>query len=698
VLTARDTQITYIGVPLTVAGVIPLLWNMVVAIQIWLRLRVSIPPRLRQYYSLIIDPAAGQVTVVARMPILSSPGQWTTSGSELSKKPLEQESTESISWPTVIVDAARKTTLRPHRRARDHGTTRLASVISTGILSSFGMPFELLMQSMSQADRLGDITGGVKFCVTRSRLLHRPWMSIIEHCKFSMRPPDELDDDQREEVRFTVQSDMKASDFTPLMMTWAHFVWVCLALNVSAYDPLWQSSIPYTIKNGEGKDMIRLFEDNDRLYAKLLSGQEVTYVTHRALAWYNIAFNGEVLFPLGCGTLSQVPISSLNISSELSAPALLQEGAQTLDSAVRGKEPQECDHPLAAACYWMLYRRDLPAGWITVSQDMLEYRQRILCHLKDLDDRNLLLDKLVSIMGPESPQNGALGQDDEKNRSTPANLTARPKPLNILETSKEPHADSINSSSQAEALADVEGDLRAIYMEDPDDAERTRLDKFKTDNATRISIHLRSTFMSSTYVQRFSVLLQIAQTSQTSKSRLKNETKGQATEVSLGDLARWARNFLEPLTEDEYRFMNFGRLRQTDMYELIDPRLRERFEFAVRPYIISPSACDFNWGAGTDEGDFLACVALALSDWDDCAHRYQNWTPQPDLTSLSRKCGFLAHDVADSLPKASKTLHKGIRSRARKLLTNVRKNGLYTAPWSPVHRLMRKNDRNVDLL
>jgi hypothetical protein len=217
---------------------------MVVAIQIWLQVRASIPPRLRQCYSLIIHPAAGQVTVVARMPTLSSPGQWTTSGSEVDKEPLDQESTESFSWPLAIVDAARKTTLRPHRRARDHGTTRLAIVISTGILSSFGMPFELLMQSMSQADRLGDITGGVKFSVIRSRLLHRPWMSIIEYCKFSLRPPDELDDDQREEVRFTVQSDMKASDFTPLMMAWAHFVWVCLALHVSAYDPLWHLSIP----------------------------------------------------------------------------------------------------------------------------------------------------------------------------------------------------------------------------------------------------------------------------------------------------------------------------------------------------------------------------------------------------------------------------------------------------------------------
>jgi hypothetical protein len=157
---------------------------MVVAIQIWLRLRASIPPSLRIYYSLIIDPAAGQVTVVARMPTLSSPGQWSTSKSGNDKNSLQKQSDESVSWPTVIVDAMRKISLRPHRQARDHGTSRLASFISTGVLSSFGMPFDILMQSMSQADRLGDITGGVRFGIIRSKLLHRPWMSVIENCNF----------------------------------------------------------------------------------------------------------------------------------------------------------------------------------------------------------------------------------------------------------------------------------------------------------------------------------------------------------------------------------------------------------------------------------------------------------------------------------------------------------------------------------
>jgi hypothetical protein len=196
-------------------------------------------------------------------------------------------------------------------------------------------------------------------------------------------------------------------------------------------------------------------------------------------------------------------MSSINISSELSAPTSLQEGAQksreqTLDSIICGKVPQDCDHPLAAACYWMLYRRDLPAGWITVSQQMLEYRQRILCHLKDLDDRNLLLDKLVTIMGPESLQNGALGQHDDKDKTSLPDTTAEPKQLGVSETSKKPHTDSITYTSHAEALADAEADFRAIYIEDPNDAERTRLANFKIDNATSIAIHLRSTFMTST--------------------------------------------------------------------------------------------------------------------------------------------------------------------------------------------------------
>jgi hypothetical protein len=628
---------------------------MVVAIQIWLRLRASIPPSIRKYYSLIIDPAAGQVTVVARMPTLSSPGQWMASRPDVDKKSLDQESTTSFSWPPAVINAAPQKPLRLRKRARNHVTTRLASVISTRILTPFGMPPEVLMQSMTQAGRLGDITGGGKFAVTRSKLLHRPWMSLIEHCKLIMRPTDEMDDDQREEVRFTVQSDMKASDFTPLMMTWSHFAWICLALNVGAYDPLWQSSIPYTIKNGEGKDLIKLFEDNDRLCARLLSGQEVTYITHRALSWYNVAFNGEVLFPLGCGALSQVPISSVNISTELSAPSLPQKHARKAREraqigVVRGKEPQECEHPLAAACYWMLYRRDFPAGWITVSQQMLEYRERVLCYLQHLDDHGMLLDRLVCIMTAGPRQNDALKLDDKKGAVSPPDATARPNLLKTSETSKEAHIDFVSDGSpvlqmsdKGEAAVDVsthptgkEGttdpvqsaddrtnqlsaefpkgavatkqasaafgvDREAMSYRDDDSAirkarsddadvngewrfrDRRRLAQPEIIKAHHVRVILRSHFESSAYVQRYQYL---ALMRQQLLPFISNKFMGGADHKTHSKevLADSARDLLQPLEHSMPQHVHIQT--QTNTYDSIDPKRRERFELAVRSYMI----------------------------------------------------------------------------------------------------------------
>ncbi|KAK8217876.1 hypothetical protein IWZ01DRAFT_562619, partial [Phyllosticta capitalensis] len=62
--TASDL-ITYIGVPLTVLGMIPILYNFGKAIWIRYRLSRTIPWPLRQHYTLITDPASGTVTVVA---------------------------------------------------------------------------------------------------------------------------------------------------------------------------------------------------------------------------------------------------------------------------------------------------------------------------------------------------------------------------------------------------------------------------------------------------------------------------------------------------------------------------------------------------------------------------------------------------------------------------------------------------------
>jgi hypothetical protein len=586
-------------------------------------------------------------------------------------------------------------------------------------------------------------TGGVEFAVTRSKLLLRPWMLLIENCKLLTRLLDEIDDNQREEVRFTVQSDMKASDFTPLTMTWAHFVWICLALDVSAYDQLWYLEVPVTVKNGDKKDLIKLFEDNDRLCARLLSGQEVTYVTHRALAWYNIAFNGEILFPLGCGALPQVPISSVNISYELSAPSLPQAHArkareQAQVGVVCGKEPQECEHPLAAACYWWLYRRDLPAGWITVSQRMLEYRERVLYYLKDLDDRNLLLDGLVSLVTAELHQNG------ENNKASRSDTTAVPTPLDAFESSEDPSLElatdetivsekgdqedaarsitptddnipdpvrslesktgqvltdsRMGTSTLAEAVADADAEAKVRRKDTSDSLERDRLGKSDETKAVRILEALRSAFDASAYVQRYRMLAFIV-------SRLHKVARARRYKAvfmlerqileSRDDLLECTRILSLPL--ERSGSSGSGQRTQINAYDLIDSKRRKRFELAVRSYIISPSACNVGWSDESNKSSFMACVALALADWDDCA--YQPWTAHPELSSLAQQCELLTQERPPSKgAKNIAVLLENIDIGVKQLTLSVREKGLYSAPGTPVHQLMRKNDRNVYLL
>ncbi|KAK1832581.1 hypothetical protein QBC39DRAFT_381405 [Podospora conica] len=61
--TAADI-ITFIGVPLAVLGVMPLLWNMAKAFIIRRHLVKALPSKIRPYFSIIMDPASGTVSVV----------------------------------------------------------------------------------------------------------------------------------------------------------------------------------------------------------------------------------------------------------------------------------------------------------------------------------------------------------------------------------------------------------------------------------------------------------------------------------------------------------------------------------------------------------------------------------------------------------------------------------------------------------
>jgi hypothetical protein len=99
--------------------------------------------------------------------------------------------------------------------------------------------------------------------------------------------------------------------------------------------------------------------------------------------------------------------------------------------------------------------------------------------------------------------------------------------------------------------------------------------------------------------------------------------------------------------------------------------------------------CDVDWNDESKESSFMACVTLALADWNNCA--YQPWKARPELCLLAQQCESLAQGGPIELVD-------NVKIGAEQLIMCVREEGLYTTPETPVHQLMRKNDMNVYLL
>ena len=266
---------------------------MLVAIRIWTKLKRSIPPGLGQYYSLIPDPTAGKVTVVARTPILENPGLWST-------KPLVACTTSPPSEKKGLY-------------SQFHN-----SILAMGM--PLAAPSTAMMAHNATRNDVGPLSSPLR--IGRQYLLRRAWMSLVDHWGLVLKEfhhdgngnDDDLSDE--EETRFMVASDMKANDRTPLKMKWPQFVWLALSLGVSAYDPGWQSRHSCTLKKTECQDLIYLSYEEDRLFAKLEPRAELTYSLQRAFAWYNIELNGDRLSPLGHGKNAQVCLDSLSMSPD----------------------------------------------------------------------------------------------------------------------------------------------------------------------------------------------------------------------------------------------------------------------------------------------------------------------------------------------------------------------------------------------
>jgi hypothetical protein len=627
----------------------PLLWNMFVAIRIWIKLGRSIPPAFEKYYTLIPDPTAGKVTVVAQMPSLKMPGLWSTDppNGRPARSPSEKQ--------------------EPYSRVH-------ASLLA------MGMPLTAPSTGMMASDTTRNKHGSppASISIERRHLLRRTWMSLVDHCGLVLNElqhdenGNDHDPSDEEGSRFMVAGDMKASDRTPLKMNWAQFVWLALALDASPYDPRWQSNYPCTLKSSENEDFIYLFYEEDRLFAKFVPRGTLTYSLPRAFGWRNIRFDDGCLLPLGYSGGVPQRLESVTISPELSACRLgMDLRPDGRSNTVSGKEPQDCTNGLAAASSWMLYcrRHRLELGeLVPVSQHILEYRQRILCHLKLLDNQNKLVSNVQMFVLDNTVDDQITQLGPRFDAKLQTSGTSLPQPELSPGPSRE--ADQGDTAKSDEAVKDV-----------PPSTQNQSL-------VEAILEQLRSSFASSGYVQRHADVCTVAVGFGNKLEGRQTETEHLQQQWPRALSSRWSRNLrerwqiamgkLDPQSSphEHWQFgrrANFGS--KTDLYALIPLRSRTELEHAVQSWEADSDGHDVSRWGECDGIGFLAFVALALADWDQ--YHFGEWRLQSSLQSMGDK-------VAASFTEG---MYKGLIghlfwNQLRDITTSVGilENGLYAAP------------------
>ncbi|KAK6443410.1 hypothetical protein LTR95_000236 [Oleoguttula sp. CCFEE 5521] len=431
--------ITYVGVPLTVAGVLPLLWNMGKALWIRSKLSNSIPWQLRPYFHLIADPAAGTVTVVARTPALQLPGLWQSYEHTLSppaKPPwswhlelaslgfLFGKAAEILPSTETSVNSAPSMGLlhRPWMDAVRDGGFVLEPAVTKRLLFSRRLDRE--KQSAGDIDTATDLALEGLAINGRPRLKR----SATSRWRRSKRPP--------EDQRFTVDIDFAIRDqVIPLQMTWQQFVWFALGSGASVYDPnlLEDHGECRSLEQRGSKRLLTITTNADRKYVQLASSPRSTrselrydrFSLARALAWDHVMIileqraqpahrhNVPVLCCYSVGQTHGVSLYDCNIEAESyndtrSSLALqANEWSTCLPMPTPTKAPSDSVQPLTAALAWWFYDQEAmrtPELQMPVTDRLQMIRQQSLHHLKQLDSGHLLEPRISALLQRNSPQ------------------------------------------------------------------------------------------------------------------------------------------------------------------------------------------------------------------------------------------------------------------------------------------------------
>ncbi|KAK8243436.1 hypothetical protein HDK90DRAFT_123192 [Phyllosticta capitalensis] len=399
--TASDL-ITYIGVPLTVLGMVPILYNFGKALWIRYKLSSSIPWPLRQYYTLITDPASGTVTVVA-------PKAWVPRFDRLFH---EDSAFEHLGSNQGWFSKTRRHRVfyRIMRRfKRGHkATIGLFRPVSktppqdfSTSLAEISKPEDPWMPALEPSPS-NDTSSKEVFRVNAADLLYRPWMSLFMKCNVGLRPYGSLEC-EHEEVRFKVDIDWRIAYAPRVITSWFAFVLLVLGLGVNFidFDPKGKEVFLYSCMD-HWRPMFRFFVSDDEWTFRSEPMLSHSFSIRTALAWVSVMCLGRAdsgtCRPLGRLREGSLPSTVLDRSGRCQMPvASCHYYIETFANAAENMRDL-----LSAATTWMFYQhRCIKSGdtFLPVGQRLLETRQRILCRLQELDEEKHLEREIIDILG-----------------------------------------------------------------------------------------------------------------------------------------------------------------------------------------------------------------------------------------------------------------------------------------------------------
>ena len=275
-----------------------------------------------------------------------------------------------------------------------------------------------------------------------SVLLNRAWIEVSLQCGFELclaADDNATNPKPQDETRFRVDMDMGMEKPTPLAMGWFHFVLFALAIGVSPYSKglRLESSELFTHES-----VLRTSQVGDRTFVKVDPKGHYFFDIRRALAWNNVMVvkRRESWFCWALGQEKIVPLDSIYVNSWLQSPVrpLPARGSiKSLDLESRyqlngyswdsinkwlpviGEDPQDCQHPLAAAITWLFYGSVIFQSAtefylifysLPITQRIHEARERSLCFLNKLDREGCLESKIRDLSSVGSEQVGVAGQ------------------------------------------------------------------------------------------------------------------------------------------------------------------------------------------------------------------------------------------------------------------------------------------------